>query len=180
MYQDGDAIVSSSSLNDVADAHLPEHEPKEHGLGDWYAEGPGRRVGYDDLTAIDWTYEYAKERQRMRVLHSTATGILGYVRHFVDASQIWIILILTGLSTGIVAALIDIASDWLGDLKTGICVAGEGGGRFHLNRGFCCWGLDEISQCADWHSWGQTLHITSQGGSYTIGYVIFVALAVCL
>lgn len=117
-------------------------ESKEQGLVGWYAEGPGRRVGYDDFTAIDWIYEYAKERQRLRVLQSTATGIIGYVKQFIDASQIWWVLVCTGLVTGLVAALIDIASDWLGDLKTGICLPGEGGGRFYLNHGFCCWGLD--------------------------------------
>ena len=147
---------------------------------DWYTEGPGRRVGYEDLTAIDWIYEYAKERQRLRVLYSSATGLLGYLQQILDASQLWWVLIFTGLSTGVIAALIDIASDWLGDLKTGLCIAGEGGGRFHLNHGFCCWGLDEISQCADWHSWGQALHVGSKGGAYVVGYFFFVALAVRL
>ena len=117
-------------------------QSKDHDLVDWQTEGPGRRAGYEDFTAIDWIYEYAKERQRLRVLQATATGILGYARQFVDAGQIWLVLVGTGLLTGVTAALIDIASDWLGDLKTGICIPGEGGGRFYLNHGFCCWGLD--------------------------------------
>lgn len=124
------------------DDHEATIESKEHGVIDWYAEGPGRRVGYDDFTAIDWIYEYAKERQRLRMLYSSASGVLGCLRQFIDASQIWLVLVGTGLMTGAIAALIDIASDWLGDLKTGVCVAGEGGGRFYLNHGFCCWGLD--------------------------------------
>src|SRR5699024_9553717 len=33
-------------------------------------------------------------------------------------------------------------SDWLADLKTGFCKNGEGGGKFYLNRSFCCWGHD--------------------------------------
>ena len=41
---------------------------------DWYIEGPGRRVGYDDLTAIDWVFEYAKERQRLRYLYTGSSG----------------------------------------------------------------------------------------------------------
>lgn len=115
---------------------------EEHVSVDWYTEGPGKRVGYDDLTAIDWTFEYAKERQRLRVLYSSATGLLGQLRRFVDASQIWWILILTGIATGIVAASIDVASDWLGDLRSGMCRSGSRGGKFYLNRSFCCWGLD--------------------------------------
>ena len=111
---------------------------------DWYVEGSGRRAGYDDLTAIDWIFEYTKERQRLRLLHSRATGLLGYAQQLIDASQVWLVLISTGLTSGILAAGIDVASDWLGDLKTGYCKNGLDGGRFYLNKGFCCWGHDGI------------------------------------
>lgn len=117
---------------------------------DWYTEGPGKRVGYDDLTAIDWTFEYAKERQRLRVLYSSAGGLVGQVRRFIDASHIWWILIFTGIATGVVAASIDVASDWLGDLRSGMCRSGSRGGKFYLNRSFCCWGLDGEDPC--WRS----------------------------
>ena len=119
-----------SSLNDT----------KDSGGLDWYLEGPGRRVGYDDLTAIDWIFEYTKERQRLRILYAQAAGLYGYARQLYDASQVWLILIGVGLASGVLAASIDVASDWLGDLKTGYCRNGAGGGRFYLNKGFCCWG----------------------------------------
>lgn len=109
---------------------------------DWHVEGPGTRVGYDDLTAIDWIFEYAKERERLRLLYSSASGLVGYLRQLADASQIWLILILTGILTGLVAASIDVVSEWLADLKTGYCRNGEGGGKFYLNKSFCCWGHD--------------------------------------
>lgn len=115
-------------------------DAKDGGPLDWYIEGPGRRVGYDDLTAIDWIFEYTKERQRLRVLYSSATGFFGQIRQLLDASQVWIVLIATGIASGILAAGIDVASDWLGDLKTGYCRNGPDGGRFYLNKGFCCWG----------------------------------------
>lgn len=105
-------------------------------------EGPGRRVGYDDFTAIDWIYEYTKERQRKRLLYSSGQGILGHVRRFLEAGNIWFVLVATGIAVGIIAASIDIATNWLGDLKTGYCKNGSGGGKFYLNRSFCCWGLD--------------------------------------
>lgn len=117
-------------------------QQKEHTSVDWYAEGPGRRVGYDNLTAIDWIFEYAKERQRLRVLRASASGLMGSLRQMADSSQIWILLVFTGIATGILAASMDVVSDWLADLKTGICTAGDGGGRFYLNKQFCCWGLD--------------------------------------
>lgn len=116
--------------------------PKDGDHLDWYAEGPGRRVGYDDFTAIDWIYEYTKERQRKRILYSRGQGVLGPTRRILDAGNVWFVLIATGVAVGIIAAVIDIATYWLGDLKTGFCKSGSGGGKFYLNRTFCCWGLD--------------------------------------
>lgn len=140
-------------------------------------------MGYDDLTAIDWIFEYAKERQRLRYLYSSATGVLGYIKQLADASQIWLILLGAGLMTGGVAAFIDVASDWLGDLKTGYCshVDGDvvdGDGKFYLNKGFCCWGYSEYSQCHDWHPWSNALGVTSRGGSWIIEYIFFVVFSV--
>ena len=106
------------------------------------SEGPGQRVGYGDMTAIDWIFEYTKERHRLRSLYSSTSGVVGYLRQLLDSSQIWAVLIATGVAAGIITACIDIASDWLGDLKTGYCSNGPGGGRFYLNKGFCCWGLE--------------------------------------
>jgi hypothetical protein len=117
-------------------------ETKGGGPLDWYVEGPGRRVGYDDLTAIDWIFEYTKERQRLRILSSTTHGLVGYLRQLLDASHVWVVLILTGITVGVLAAAINIASDWLGDTKFGFCKQGEQGGQFYLNKGFCCWGHD--------------------------------------
>jgi chloride channel 3/4/5 len=112
------------------------------GPHDSYVEGPGRRLGYDNLTAIDWIFEYTKERQRIRYLYSSSQGLLGHVRQLLDAGHVWLVLITTGIAVGILAACIDIASNWLGNIKTGYCRSGEEGGRFYLNKSFCCWGYE--------------------------------------
>jgi chloride channel 3/4/5 len=144
---------------------------------DWYVEGPGRRVGYEDMTAIDWIFEYTKERQRLRVLRSSARGLLGYARQFADASQIWVVLVLTGLAVGAVAASIDVTTNWLGDLKTGYCSSVDGG-AFYLNQGFCCLGYDEHSQCRGWRPWGAALGVTGAGGKWFIEYFFFILFSV--
>lgn len=141
---------------------------------DWYSEGPGRRVGYEDLTAIDWIFEYTKERQRLRALYTSASGLVGYFSRMVDSSQVWIVLILSGMATGIVAASIDVASDWLGDLKGGYCAAGVDGGKFYLNKYFCCFGYDDFSKCGDWTPWSSALHVYSAGGKWFIEYFFFL------
>ncbi|KAL5340729.1 chloride channel [Aspergillus crustosus] len=157
---------------------------KEGGLLDWYIEGPGRRVGYDDFTAIDWIFEYTKERQRKRLLSTSGQGLLGYARKLFDASTVWLVLIATGISVGIIAASIDIVSDWLGDIKAGYCKNGPGGGRFYLNRSFCCWGHEEDpSNCMDWTPWGKAVGANSSGGAFAVEYIFYtlysVFFAVC-
>ncbi|KAH8674115.1 chloride channel [Xylariales sp. PMI_506] len=174
-----------------ADADAPTHlqrltSPTQHGASgskdgiplDWYVEGPGRRVGYDDLTAIDWIFEYTKERQRLRVLYSSATGIIGYIQQLLDASQIWVILVFTGLAVGLFAAVIDVASDWLADLKAGYCSTGPDGGAFYLNRGFCCFGYDQGANCQGWKPWASALRVESQGGKWFIEYIFFLLFSV--
>lgn len=123
-----------------------EASSKAGGPLDWYVEGPGRRVGYDNLTAIDWIFEYTKERQRIRLLHSGNKGVVGYLRLLLDAGHVWLVLIATGIVVGVLAACIDIASNWLGDIKIGYCRSGPEGGAFYLNRSFCCWGYEGRAQ----------------------------------
>lgn len=152
--------------------------PKENEPLDWYVDGPGRRVGYEDLTAIDWIFEYTKERRRLRVLYSSATGILGYFNILLDSSQIWFILILTGIAVGAVAAGIDVASDWLGDIKGGFCSSGVDSGAFYLNKSFCCLGYDQGEKCLGWIPWAAALGISSRGGKWFIEYFFFLLLSV--
>ena len=166
----------------VGNGHAGEgpnyNDSKDGSALDWYTEGPGRRVGYDDLTAIDWIFEYTKERQRLKFLYSHATGLFGYAQQMLDASQIWIILIATGVASGMLAAGIDVASDWLADLKTGFCRSGEGGGQFYLNKGFCCWGHEELAQCQGWTSWSSALHVRSSAGRFVVGYIFYILYSV--
>lgn len=166
-----------SYLNSAAD-HTTTTNPKDASTLDWYVEGPGRRVGYDDLTAIDWIYEYSKERTRLRNLRANTTGLLGQLRLIADASQIWWILVATGIAVGGISAGIDVTSDWLGDLKTGVCTNVETGGAFYLNKVFCCWGIDSYAECPDWRPWSTVIGVGNKGGSYIIEYMAFVLLSV--
>ena len=170
--------VSLGVGNGHAGEGLNYNDSKDGSALDWYTEGPGRRVGYDDLTAIDWIFEYTKERQRLRYLYSHATGLFGYAQQMLDASQIWIILIATGVASGMLAAGIDVASDWLADLKTGFCRGGDGGGQFYLNKGFCCWGHEELAQCQGWTSWSSALHVRSSAGQFVVGYIFYILYSV--
>ena len=178
LSSNNDSDVSLNIGSGHAEDRFAISDNKDRSALDWYTEGPGRRVGYDDLTAIDWIFEYTKERQRLRYLYSSATGIFSYAQQMLDASQIWMVLIATGVASGVLAAGIDVASDWLADLKTGYCRTGEGGGRFYLNRGFCCWGHESLAQCQGWTLWSAALHVRSAGGSFVVEYIFYILYSI--
>lgn len=103
---------------------------------------------------------------------------MAYVKRLADASQIWLILVATGILSGGIAAFIDVVSGWLGDLKTGYCSHGPEDGRFYLNKGFCCWGYTEYSQCQGWHPWSAALGATAMGSSWIVEYIVFILFSV--
>ena len=103
---------------------------------------------YDNLTAIDWIHEYTKERHRQGVLRANSSGFLGRLTQILDASKVWWVLIATGIASGVLAGSIDVVSDWLSDLKTGYCSSEYGGGKFYLNKSFCCWGYNGMLVCS--------------------------------
>lgn len=112
------------------------------------------------------------------MLKSSATGLVGQIRQFADHAQIWVVLIATGVAAGLVAAFIDVASDWLADLKGGVCSNVQFGGKFYLSRAFCCWGVDSLEMCVDWKGWGGFLGVKSVGGTYVVEYIFFLIFSV--
>ncbi|PSR94580.1 chloride channel [Coniella lustricola] len=178
----GDGQISEdetggSPLRRRAGANGNASAAKDGGPLDWYVEGPGRRVGYEDLTAIDWIFEYTQERTRLRVLRSSAKGLMGKLQLALDTAQEWMILVLTGILVGTLAATIDITTGWLADLKFGYCTNTDGG-SFYLNKSFCCLGYDEGAQCLGWRPWAHALHISSAAGGFMMEYLLFAMFSV--
>lgn len=122
---------------------------------------------YDDLSSIDWIQEYARERRRKLGLAEDQT-LNGKTLRVIDQSQTWIIISLTGIAVGVLAAIIDILSLYLGDLKEGHCSP-----SFWKSKSFCCWGLSEDEICYNWHTWSSEMNVKSIGGSYVINYIFY-------
>ncbi|KAL1301474.1 hypothetical protein AAFC00_005722 [Neodothiora populina] len=168
----------------IADFDDPKGSATSH---DWYPENHSRlTVPYDDLTAIDWIQEYAKERSRLRHLHASTSNpsattqarFVASLRQLADDSHAWIILVATGIAVGAIAAFIDVSVDWLADLKTGVCRNHGDGGAFYLNKVFCCWGYDDAELCPDWSSWSTLMGVRSAGGSWMIDSIFYFVFSV--
>lgn len=142
---------------------------------------PNRQIAYDDLSAIDWQLEYAKERARKEKLDKLP-GLYGKLLWIIDVSHVWIVLIMSGISVAFVAAFIDIVSRWLGDIKFGHCTD-----AFYLTREYCCSGIDLQDVCPKWQTWEATFNISNSGaGSFLLAYMFYIiftllfAVAACI
>jgi chloride channel 3/4/5 len=136
---------------------------------EFHGEGTGRRVAYNDFSTIDWIHDTTKERVRQRKLRSLS-GLPGLYKRALDVSQGWIVVTLIGLLTGILAGYINISSEWLSDLKLGVCREG-----YYLNEKFCCW-LADGDECSDWRSWSESLFSLPTNGylGWWIDYAFFI------
>ncbi|KAH8924839.1 hypothetical protein BT69DRAFT_1261034 [Atractiella rhizophila] len=116
-----------------------------HELEGWDNEVSSRfGAAYQDGATIDWAYEDSKSRIRTQKLR-TVPGIHGAAIRTLELLKPWIVVILTGLLTGTLAAALDVLSIWLADLREGYCED-----DLYLNRSTCCSGLDPGETCDVW------------------------------
>ena len=58
---------------------------------------------YQDGNSIDWLREEGAERERVRLLHSHR-GLRALFIPFMDASSMWLVIVLTGIGIGLTGA----------------------------------------------------------------------------
>ncbi|XP_036169025.1 H(+)/Cl(-) exchange transporter 3 isoform X9 [Myotis myotis] len=136
----GGSINSSTHLLDLLDEPIP-------GVGT-----------YDDFHTIDWVREKCKDRERHRRINSKKKeSAWEMTKSLYDAWSGWLVVTLTGLASGALAGLIDIAADWMTDLKEGICF-----NALWYNHEQCCWGssettFEERDKCPQWKTWAELI-----------------------
>lgn len=93
------------------------------------------KTHYDDFHTIDWLKDLARDRFRHRIIQRRRKeSIWQKIVMLHDSWSGWICVLLVGLSSGLVAGVVDIGSNWITHIKDGICV-----NAFWLNRAQCCW-----------------------------------------
>ncbi|KAI2781165.1 chloride channel protein [Daldinia loculata] len=126
---------------------LGSNAPVEHQIDEEIAE----IKRYEDFTTIDWVQDAAQERLRRKARRrkNPGNGRVSWryrLWESYDAAQGWIVVTLIGAAIGLNAALLNIITEWLADIKIGYCTT-----AFYLNENFCCWGED--NGCDHWHRW---------------------------
>ncbi|KAK3323654.1 chloride channel [Cercophora scortea] len=125
---------------------------------------------YEDFTTIDWVKDATQEQLRRKSRRKRHAGLFDSgkldwrhrLRESYEAAQGWIVVTIIGAAIGLNAAFLNIATEWLADIKLGHCTT-----AFYLNENFCCWGED--NGCADWHPWT---------GLAPVNYIIYILFAI--
>jgi chloride channel 3/4/5 len=69
------------------------------------------------------------------------------------SSQSWILILLTGITIGLIGGWIDLASAWLTDTRLGYCK-----NQWYVSKKVCCKILaDNYGYCDDWIDWSYAL-----------------------
>ena len=98
-----------------------------------------------------------------------------------DAWSGWLVVLLVGILSGMVAGIVDIGATWLTDIKLGICPT-----AFYLNKEQCCWSSEEVvvdisGNCSLWWSWSEVFGKGKLGAGtspYIISYISYMAVAI--
>lgn len=131
-----------STLSVVEQGHAEDVNPEDHVV----AEEIDEIKRYEDFTTIDWVRDAAREQQRRKAqkyFDGDTTGRGGSIwrrkiSQSYDAGQAWIVVSLVGIAIGLIAACLNIITEWLSDIKLGYCTT-----AFYLNESFCCWGAED-------------------------------------
>lgn len=174
----GDA---GGGLYDGEDGYLEEEEGFQEELND------ARR--FEDFETIDWIQDTLFERsRRIREARDSARRISAsrfsssprtqqfraWLLTILHATQSWLVVTLVGAGIGFNAALIDVITSWLTDLKFGYCKV-----SWWLNSKFCCWEIDPVGSgnegsadelCEDWRNWSEVF--------FGLGYLVYVGYAI--
>ncbi|KKA29933.1 hypothetical protein TD95_001484 [Thielaviopsis punctulata] len=174
----------ASSTGGGGDGGISTSSAVEYGLGRESGEGEiqeeiSKIKRYEDFTTIDWVQDAAREHAlrvaRQRQFNGwRETGNKGWrfrLYESYEAAQGWIVVTLIGMAIGLIAAVINIVSEWLSDIKTGHCKT-----AFYLNEEFCCWGED--NGCEEWEPWSSFTIINYL--LYTIVATLFALISASL
>eukprot|EP00756_Hemistasia_phaeocysticola_P045549 Hpha_TRINITY_DN19297_c0_g1::TRINITY_DN19297_c0_g1_i1::g.194396::m.194396/K05012/CLCN3_4_5; chloride channel 3/4/5 len=122
---------------------------------------------HDDWSTIDWSQEKDLADRGGRG-HQPTWGKAW------EETKGWVTVLLTGVTVGWLAGLIDTASEWLGDLKQGWCRE-----FFWLSKSKCCPAAPSGTpaklfhgKCAQWATWSQAVRHWPPGVVDCVGYVV--------
>ena len=143
--------------------------------------------GASAFETVDW--EFGAERDRLlrealqksrQMRHRSRSKWRRMLSESVTAGQGWIVFLVVGFLTGVLAGMIQIAREWAFDLKFGYC---QTGGFWNSRKECCRVSVDEDS-CWHWRTWSEFLMGLPGSGKrdngYSLDYLLYIVLCTVL
>lgn len=131
--------ITTDARRDITDL-VDRSQGSKNLMDDPVVEDSTVRTHYDDFHTIDWLKDLARDRFRHRIIQKRRKeSIWQEIVTLHDSWSGWICVLLVGLSSGLAAAIVDIGTNWMTNIKDGICV-----NAFWLNKAQCCWASEHI------------------------------------
>uniref|UniRef100_A0A8C9T0A0 Chloride channel protein n=1 Tax=Scleropages formosus TaxID=113540 RepID=A0A8C9T0A0_SCLFO len=134
---------------------------------------------YEDFHTIDWLREKSRDTDRHRKIASRSKeSFWEFTKSLLDAWSGWVVMLLIGLLSGTLAGVIDLAVDWMTDLKEGVCLS-----ALWYSHEQCCWTsnettFDDRDKCPQWQTWSELMTGHAEGaGAYVLNYFLYVLWA---
>ncbi|XP_055021356.1 H(+)/Cl(-) exchange transporter 4 isoform X1 [Boleophthalmus pectinirostris] len=134
---------------------------------------------YEDFHTIDWLREKSRDTDRHRKITSKSKESLWeLIKSLLDAWSGWVVMLLIGLLSGSLAGIIDLAVDWMTDLKEGVCLS-----AFWYSHEQCCWTSNQTTfadrdKCPEWKKWAELMTGSAEGaGAYVLNYFLYTLWA---
>uniref|UniRef100_A0A673H8T9 Chloride channel protein n=1 Tax=Sinocyclocheilus rhinocerous TaxID=307959 RepID=A0A673H8T9_9TELE len=145
-----------------------------------FLDEPFPDVGtYEDFHTIDWLREKSRDTDRHRkITCKSKESIWEFIKSLLDAWSGWLVMLLIGLLSGTLAGVIDLAVDWMTDLKEGVCLS-----ALWYSHEQCCWTSNETTfadrdKCPQWQKWAELMTGYTEGaGVYVLNYFLYVLWA---
>ena len=162
----------------VSGSHTPRHEA----IGPFYKASIPNTVSYSDFKTFDWNKDEVRYNE---ALHYEKIGRAGWKAsslEFLENWWEWILTILMGVCTGIIAVFIHAGISWFSSFRQGICSY-----DLYLNKKDCCWvsGTTSVdSDCDEFLTWGEVFGLYADGYvvgafSYIFNCLAYVAISAC-
>eukprot|EP00026_Physarum_polycephalum_P003180 Phypoly_transcript_03190.p1 GENE.Phypoly_transcript_03190~~Phypoly_transcript_03190.p1 ORF type:complete len:664 (+),score=72.92 Phypoly_transcript_03190:292-1992(+) len=175
-YAQSPLWMSADDTDSIGDNDFPpplslergDHEPHPQNESQSFEDSTVSH--YENYDTIDWIRDAMLDRRQRISFDKQTSGRCLLVQRIVYRLQVWILITLVALSSALLAGLISVGVEFLGDLRFGFCKSG-----FHISKSLCC-PRDKVS-CPKWTTWGDALGLGGTGG-VAINYILYIIFAI--
>lgn len=140
---------------------------------------------YEEFDTIDWVRdeeEHHHDRESFDAYAREHPTLLNKLRREFLRSQAWLFVLLVGSSVAVLVSFVDIALEWLVDVRFGYCTTG-----YFEGQASCCADVAIDQKCTTWVTWAAAFGVIDQTSAallnwfwYSFFGVLFAFLSVWL